>query len=170
MRPLEKGDKVRLLEFFKRLPEEERYYLKENVTSPAVIDGWTSNIDFEHVIPIVALVDRRIVADATLHRTRAPARRQVGELRVAVDPSHREVGLGRRLIRELLDISAALGLTTATFELVGQRQEPAILAAISMGFEKVATLKGRVRDLWVNSQDLVLLESSLKDREVWWNY
>ena len=39
VRPLEPGDKVRLLEFFERIPEEERYYLKENVASAKVIHG-----------------------------------------------------------------------------------------------------------------------------------
>lgn len=31
VRPLEPDEKIRLLEFFERIPEEERYYLKENV-------------------------------------------------------------------------------------------------------------------------------------------
>ena len=33
IRPLAEGDKTALLNFFQRIPEEERYYLKENVTS-----------------------------------------------------------------------------------------------------------------------------------------
>ena len=55
VRPLQAGDKVHLLDFFKRIPEEERFYLKENVTSPEVIQAWTANIDFGRVIPILAL-------------------------------------------------------------------------------------------------------------------
>ena len=39
VRPLDPDDKVRLLEFFERIPEEERYYLKENVASAKVIHG-----------------------------------------------------------------------------------------------------------------------------------
>ncbi len=37
--PLEPGDKIRLLEFFDRVPEEDRYYIKENVASAKVIHG-----------------------------------------------------------------------------------------------------------------------------------
>jgi L-amino acid N-acyltransferase YncA len=170
LRPLEPGDKVSLLKFFEGVPEEERHYLKENVTAPEVVHGWTTKIDFDRVVPIVALAGDEIVGDATLHRSRAMARRHVGELRVVVDPSYRGVGLGRRLIRELLDIAAELGLHNATFELVADREESAIRAAISVGFNQVGVLKERVRDFWGNYQDLVLLELPLKDRELWWRF
>ena len=168
IRPMQAGDKVHLLDFFKRIPEEERFYLKENVTSPEVIQAWTANIDFGRVIPIIALDGDRIVADATLHRSRASARRHVGELRVVVDPDYREVGLGRRLIRELLDTAAELGLHRVTFELVAEREKPAINAARSVGFKLIAVLPERIRDFWGNSQDIVLMDMSLRDRHQWW--
>jgi len=170
LRPLQEDDKARLLKFFERIPESERYYLKENVTSPGVILGWTSNVDFDRVVPIVAVAGDEIIADATLHRSRTPARRHIGELRVVVDPEYRELGLGRRLIRELLDIAAELGLHMATFELVAQRETPAILAAESVGFQVAATLKGRIKDMWGNYQDLVLLELPLQDQQRWWHF
>ena len=110
------------------------------MTAPEVIQGWTGNIDLERVVPIVACVGKNIVGDATLHRSRASARRHVGEVRIVVDPAYREVGLGRRLIRELLDIAADMGLTLATFELVDRREKPAIMAAESVGFREVGTL------------------------------
>ena len=170
LQPLREEDKVRLLHFFQRIPEEERYYLKENVTAPEVIQAWTIQMDWDRVIPIVALDGAEIVADATLHRSRALARRHIGELRVVVDPAYRGVGLGRRLIRELLDVAVELGLHKATFELVAQREEPAIKAAQSVGFKEVAILGERIRDFWGNYQDLLLLELSLKDREGWWRF
>ena len=169
LRPLEAKDKVRLLRFFQRVPEEERYYLKENVTSPEVIHAWTTSMDLERVMPIVAVAGEEIVADATLHRSRAPARRHIGELRVVVDPSYRKAGLGRRLLRELLDIAADLGLHQATFELVLDREDSAILMATGMGFQQIAILKERIRDFWGNYQDLVLLEIPLGDRKLWWS-
>ena len=71
LRPLEEGDKVALLDFFKRIPEEDRHYLKEAVTSPQVILDWTANVDYNRVIPIVAVAGSEIVADATLHLSRS---------------------------------------------------------------------------------------------------
>ncbi len=163
LRPVEENDTRKLLEFFRKIPEEERYYLKENVASPDVVQGWTSGLDFGRVIPIVALSGDKIVADATLHRSRAMARRHVGELRIVVDPDYRQVGLGRRLLRELLDIAASLELCTVTFELVDHGEERAIAAAKSLGFQVCATLQDRIRDFRGDHRDLVLLELSLND-------
>jgi L-amino acid N-acyltransferase YncA len=168
IRPLAEADKTALLNFFQRIPEEERYYLKENVTAPAVIQEWTSNIDCQRVFPIVALHEDEIIADATLHLRRARARQHIGEIRVVVEPGYREVGLGGRLIRELLDVAAGLGLHKVVFELVADQDEPAILAAGSAGFREVAVLKEHVRDMWGNFQDLVLMELPLKERRFWW--
>jgi RimJ/RimL family protein N-acetyltransferase len=168
VRPLAQADKIALLNFFEGIPEEERFYLKENVASPAVIQSWTSDVDFRRVIPIVAVQGDQIVADATLHRSRAQARQHVGEIRVVVAPAYREIGLGGRLIRELLDIAAGLGLNKAMFELVADHEGPAIAAAASAGFREVAVLKDHVRDIWGNYHDLVLMELSLKERRMWW--
>ncbi|MBC8281135.1 MAG: GNAT family N-acetyltransferase [Chloroflexi bacterium] len=169
VRPLEPDDKIPLLEFFERIPEEERYYLKENVASAKVIQGWTANMDFSKVIPIVAVSGNAIVADATLHLNRAPARHHLGEVRVVVDPAYREVGLGGRLIREILDIAASLGLVKVMFELVAQREKEAVCAAERVGFKEVAVLEDRVRDFWGNYQDVIMLEIPVANRERWWN-
>ena len=166
LRPLLAEDGGRLLDFFRRIPEEERYYLKENVTSPEVIQAWTSNIDLSRVIPIIAVVADRIIGDATLHRSRAIARCHIGELRIVVDPRYRELGLGRRLIRELLDIAAELELQKVTFQLVDHWERRAIAAAASVGFREVATLKEWVHDFWGDYRDLVIMELHLKDYQV----
>jgi L-amino acid N-acyltransferase YncA len=168
LRPLAAEDKTQLLQFFERVPEEERYYLKENVTAPENIQRWTSDIDLDRVIPILALEGNQIVADATLHRSRSQALRHIGELRIVVDPAYREVGLGRRMIRELLDLAADLGLHKVIFQLVEQREDPAIFAAESVGFVEVANLKEWARDIWGNYQNLVVLEMPVKDHRAWW--
>lgn len=166
IRPLTGEDAPRLLRFFQRIPEEERYYLKEDVVSREVIQTWCSHIDYDRVIPIVALVDDEIVGDATLHRSRALARRHFGELRIVVDPAYREIGLGRRLIGELLDIAVDLGLWGAMFELVSHHENLAIAAAKSMGFQVTALLKERIRDISGDPRDLVIMEQPLWDYQL----
>jgi L-amino acid N-acyltransferase YncA len=166
LRPLAAEDSVPLLNFFRRVPVEERHYLKEDVTSPEVILAWTSNIDPSRVIPIVALVGDEIVADATLHRSRSRARHHIGEIRIVVDPDYREVGLGRRLIRELVDIADELRLQKVVLELEGHWKQPAIIAAGSLGFREAAKIKEWVRDYWGDYQDLVIMELPLTDHQL----
>jgi RimJ/RimL family protein N-acetyltransferase len=166
LRPLVEEDQARLLEFFRRVPEGERYYLKENVASPEVIQDWTSNLDYRRVIPIIALTGDKIVADATLHRSNSRSRQHIGEIRIVVDPNYREVGLGRRLIQELLDIAAMLGLHKVIFELVALREKAAIAAAESVGFREVAVLKEWIQDILGEYQDLVIMEMPLKDYQL----
>ena len=154
LRPLEKDDQIPLLRFFRRVPEADRY-LKENVTDPEVIRDWTTEIDFDRVIPIVAVLGDEIVADASLPQSRSPARCHVGELRIVVDPAYRGRGLAKKMLAELLDIAARLGLDKTIFEAVEKQQEAAIIAAKKMGFTEGTTLEGRIRDLWGEYQDLV---------------
>ncbi len=166
LRPLDKDDKIRLAKFFQRVSEEDRFYLKENVTAPEVIHNWIDNLDYDRVVPIVAVANGNIVADATLHRSRVPARRHVGELRVVVDPDFRSKGLGSRLIHELVDLGRVLELDKLYFELVDRRELGAIHAAVYAGFEEVAALKDRVKDAYGSMQDLVIMEISLKENDM----
>ncbi|HAL47370.1 MAG: GNAT family N-acetyltransferase [SAR202 cluster bacterium] len=167
IRPLTPDDKVELMRFFTRVPEEDRFYLHDNVTAPETIRAFTDHIDIERTIPIVAVQDDgRIVADSTLHRSRRPALRHTGELRAVVDPEYRGRGLGSRLIHELVELGRGLGLRSLIFELVDLREQRAIQAAASAGFQEVAVLNSRVMDMYGSLQDLIVLELSLTDDEI----
>lgn len=126
IRPLQPNDKSELLSFFQRVPEEDRFYLNSDVAAPEVISEFTDRIDLSQTIPLVAEAEDRILADATLHRSRRAARRHVGELRVVVDPDYRGRGLGVRLIHELVQLGRDLELHALVFELVSGHQQSAI--------------------------------------------
>lgn len=68
IRPMVPEDRDRLLEFFRRIPEEERFYLKEDVTSARVIQRWADDLDYSRTLPLLAFKGERVVADATLHQ------------------------------------------------------------------------------------------------------
>ena len=161
LRTLKPGDKDALLSFFLRVPEEDRFYLNSDVASPEVIAEFTERIDLDQAIPLVAVTGDRILADATLHRSRRAARRHVGEVRVVVEPEYRRRGLGVRLIHELIQVGRDLDLHSLVFELVTGHQQDAINAAQGAGFEEVAVLRGRVLDIHGSPQDLIVLERTL---------
>ena len=164
LRPLRKDDKVALVQFFQRLPAEDRFYLKDNVTSPEVVREWSERMDFERAIPIVAEAEGKIIGDATLHRNKSAARRHIGEIRVSVDADYRGRGLGTRLIQELIDLAEGLSLDGLVFELVGRRESAAIGAARRAGFVEATVLPKRVRDMYGDLQDLVIMDLSLSGR------
>ena len=166
IRPLTPDDKAELRRFFLRVPEEDRYYLNNNVTAPEVIREFTDGIDMERVIPLVVEVEGHIVADATLHRSRRAGRRHVGELRIVVDPDYRGRGLGSRLTHELIELGRSLGLRRLVFELVNRREQMAIHTAAQAGFEEGAVLKDRILDMYGSLQDMVIMELSLDDPEL----
>ena len=170
IRPLQSDDAPELLEFFRRVPEEDRFYLKEEVTSPEVIDRWAKHIDYNRVLPLVALIGGEIVADATLHRSRSKAQRHMGEIRVVVDPRYRNQGLGTLMTREIIDVAYDNALESVVFELVEGKQDDAIKVAERLGFAKVAALPGFFKDLQGKDRKLVVMELPLGDWLEWWAF
>jgi GNAT superfamily N-acetyltransferase len=161
VKALEDGDEEALLEFFLRIPEEERFFLKEDVTAPDVVQRWVMERDFRRALALLALDGPRIVADAVLIRRRGTSRSHIGEIRVVVAPEYRDHGLGTALIRELCDIADDAGLEKVMFELVADREQEAIRAAEWLGFLRVASIEGGAVDPLGHHHDVVLMAMPL---------
>ena len=163
IQPMLPTDGEALLDFFRRIPEEDRFYLKEDVTSPKVIERWAASLDYSRALPLLAIMDDKIVGDATLHHRRAGARQHIGEVRIVVDPAYRNRGVGRGLLYKLIDIAGDKGLKKLVFEVVAEREEPARHTAQLLGFVPIAALAGHVRDSAGNSHDLIIMERPIMD-------
>ncbi len=161
IRPLQPEDENALLEFFLGIPEDERFFLKEDVTSPAAIAEWIGHLDYRRALPLLAYADGEVVADAVLIRRRGNARSHVGEIRLVVAPAWRNRGLGTALIRELCDIADNAGLETVLFEVVEDRAKEALKAAEWLGFLRIATIEGAARDQQGRLHDIILLTMPL---------
>ncbi len=169
-RPMTSEDEAGLLDFFLTIPDSERYYLKEDVTSPQVISRWVRSLDYARVLPILALDGESIVGDATLHRLRSGAQRHMGEVRVVVKPSHRSKGVGTALIKELILIAKDAGLEKLVIELVEDEQQMAMQAMSALGFVRLATLPDYVRDVQGKRHDVVLMELPLEKWGDLWEF
>lgn len=164
LRPMNATDESGLLEFFRRIPVQERQLFREDVTRISVIQGWIRNLDYLRILPLLALSGPRIVADATLHRDTGGWSRHVGRVRLSLDPEFRAQGLERLLLQEFLNLSQELGVAVLAGEVLDVQKEKAALFE-EMGFECVATLpqyaidlSGRVHDIRVFAQTLHLPE------------
>ena len=160
IRPVERADAHELLEFFMRIPKDDSFYLNESVI-PEVIVDWVHHIHFDEAFRVVAGVDHRIVADGTLYRHRGGGPRHIGEIRVVVDPSYRNEGIGSLIIRELIDAAYDDGFERVIFQLVGGKQDNGINLAERLGFTRAETRPDFVKDLDGNPQDVVVMELPL---------
>ncbi len=163
VRPLEKRDRENLALFFTHIPERELRFLKDDVTNRRVIDQWIDNLDYERVLPLVADLDGRIIADASLHRRKEGWRRHLGGVRVVVDPEFRHKGLAAGLLVELMDIAQAEGLERLYTELPADNR-PAIDLFEGRGFTEVARFKRTLLDRGGKYHDLVVLHVELSKK------
>ncbi len=157
LRMLQPGDGDALLQFFLGVPEEERFFLKDDVTSPAVIKRWMEGMDYSRALPLAAFAEGRMVAEAVLVRHRGNARSHVGEVRVTVAPDYRNRGLGSILIRELCDIADDAGLDKVLFEVVADEEQEAVKAAGWLGFIRAGVIEGGARDQSGRLHDVYLM-------------
>jgi GNAT superfamily N-acetyltransferase len=167
---LKPGDADSLLEFFLGIPDEDRYYLKDDVTSRDLIQQWTQHMDFYRALPLVALDSDQIIAEGVLVRRRGNARSHIAEIRVTVTPEWRNRGLGSALIRELCDIAWDAELDAVLLEVVEGCESAAIEATNAMGFVQVGRIEGGARDQAGHLHDIVLLAMPLGKYYEWSKY
>jgi GNAT superfamily N-acetyltransferase len=123
LRPLVGRDEPELVQLFINIPYEDLRNLHDNVSDPVIVRRWCRNINYDRMLPIVAELEGKIVADATLKRHAAGPTRGVGRFRAYVHPEYRRRGLGAVLLREILDLARAMGMRQLAVDLYqGQRE------------------------------------------------
>lgn len=160
LRPMVKEDEQKLLEFFLGLPEEDRLFLKNDVTDPKVIESWAQKLNYEHVIPILAELDDRIIGDATLHKRTTDQSPNVGEIRIVTDRSVRRRGLGTLLAKEIFYLALSLKMNRLVAEVV-ENQYAVIKVFESVGFQKEKILENRAIDLHGKKHNLVIMTADV---------
>lgn len=166
VRPMIPDDADALLEFFRGISKEERFYLKDDVPSPRVIGQWISQLDYWRVLPLVVTIDARVIADATLHHGRAGARRHTGEVRVLVHPDYADQDVAGIVLGDLIRIASTRGLEKLVFEVVAGIEESARSMAETVGFIPAGSLRDHVKDIDGTPHDLVILELDVAGAQV----
>lgn len=161
LRPLRQDDERLFHRFFLSVPEAERMFIKHRVTDPEVIRDWCQDIDLGRNFPLLALVDGRIIADATLHQQLGGWKRHIGRVSVLVLPEYRGRGLARALVNEIMQLSRNLGMERIEAEFIGE-QEAAIKMFALLGFSNLLRLDDYVKDMQAISHDYVLMGANLK--------
>ena len=150
------ADREAILKFARALPQEDLLFLRVDITDPVVVDDWIQNVADGLSTTLLACDEHGIVGYATVHRTRAPWTRRVGELRVNVGGGYRARGLGRTLTSQIFDLARGLGLRKLMANMT--TDQPGSQAAFRrLGFIPEALLADYVEDRNGRSRDLVMM-------------
>jgi GNAT superfamily N-acetyltransferase len=161
LRPLRKEDEMDFHEFFLAVPPAERMFIKHRVTEPEVIREWCQNIDLGRNLPLLALMDGKIVGAATLHQQLGGWKRHIGRVSVLVLPQYRGRGLARALVKEIVELARSLSLERVEAEFIGD-QDAAIKMFALLGFSNLVRLESYVKDMQAIPHDYILMGLDLK--------
>ena len=174
IRPLSKLDGPALLKFFASVPEDDRLFLKDDVTKKEVIDRWINDLDYDTVLPLIAEKGATILGDATIHFHKYRWQLHMAEIRCVVAREYQQKGIGTALMRELVSFAEQKGVSIIRANMM-DIQKSAQKAFVRLGFKKEAELKdflidkdgkthnlilmvNNVSDLWKQMEDLLILQ------------
>jgi RimJ/RimL family protein N-acetyltransferase len=160
VRPLEPRDGPALQKFFRELPEEDRQYLRDDVTKDEWIGNYLAKVDHDTMESVVAERDGVILGNASLYRTHHGWTKHVAQIRVAVARSAQRHGLGTALARVLVRHAIGLGLEKMVAQVV-DNQVGARRAFEKLGFKEEAVMKAHVKDIFGHKRDLIVLSNDV---------
>ena len=161
IRPMTREDLDRSFAFFKELPEDDRRFLRFDVTRRDLVDRRIREIDAGRVKRLVAVVGGRIVADGALELASAEWEAHVGELRLIVARAYQRKGLGMLMAHELYALAASSKLE----QIVVKMMRPQVAARSifrRLGFREEVVLPEHFKDRSGASQDLILMRCDLE--------
>lgn len=161
LRPMVTEDQDALYTFFKAVPKEDARYLRDDVASKILVEKWAKNLEYTRTLPILALKNGSIIADATLNRRRFGWKWHLGTVRLFVHKDYRKVGLGQLMIEEIADIAYKLELEKLIAE-VPDINISAINAFTKAGFYRVATIPNLVKDRENRPLDVVVMIKDIR--------
>lgn len=138
IRPLTPEDKNALVAFFGAVTSEDERFMRGSVRDPQMIAGWAEHVDYTKVLPMVAMVNDKIIGDATLH-FRTGSERHIADVRIFLGKEYRKCGLGTSILRTMIEVAKKQGLQQLVAKIVAD-QVTTIKAFQHLGFRSQAVL------------------------------
>lgn len=161
IRPMTGDDVERSFAFFQRLPEEDRRYLRVDVTRRENVERRIQTMSAARVKRLVAVVNDDIVADGALELSREEWTAHTGEIRLIVSRDYQRRGLGMLMARELY----LLAISEKLEAIVVRMARPQVAAHSifrRLGFEEEYSIPDHVLDRSGERHDLLLMRCDVE--------
>lgn len=162
LRPMVAGDEKCLLEFYSAVSEEDMRYFRHYVKDSSLIHEWCENLDYDRVLPVLALVKDHAVGSASLHFGDGP-HRHIAEVRLFLAKDFRKRGLGMKMIKALIEIARKQGLSILQAEVIAE-QTKVVKAFEALGFKSQAVLDDYFLFPDGDSRDVVIMTMHLRQK------
>jgi len=162
LRPMLQEDRKHLDELFLAITEEDLHFFRHNVKDSDLLQSWCDDLNYDRVLPLLALVKDRLVGIVTLHFFQG-SRRHVGEIRLFLAKDYRKRGLGIKMSRAIIDLARKHGLKILVGEIIAD-QPKVIKAFEQLGFKIQCTLDDFFMFPDGDTTDVVMVTLSLAPR------
>jgi L-amino acid N-acyltransferase YncA len=161
IRSLTAEDVDKSLAFFQSLSDEERAYLRVDVTDRKMVAQRVNNVGLRNYRRLVAVVDDDIVADGAIELNAHGWEKHIGELRLMVADGFQRKGLGMLMAEELYLLAAEEKVEEIIVKLMAP-QKDARRIFYRLGFREDVIIKDYVKDVRGRKQDLVIMRCNLE--------
>ncbi len=155
-------DLEKLMKFYRSLPEQDRKYLRVDVTDRHVVEQRIKLIKTSNLTRIIALTGNKIIGAGDLELPDEEWRKHHGELRVIVSREYRRKGLGMIMMRELYFIAARKNVKKIIAKFM-RPQTAARKILRKLDFHEETLIPNYVRDRAGKTQDMVIMTCNMKD-------
>jgi len=120
LRLLVPDDRQKLINLFTPVSDDDLRYMRHNVRDAGLVGAWVDQLDYDRVMPLLALVGERAVGNASLHFGSGPARHRA-EIRIFLAKDFRRRGLGSKMIQTLVELARRRNLYLLEAEVTADR-------------------------------------------------
>lgn len=150
------ADRETVLRFVRSLPEEDLYFLINDIRDPSGMDRWIGGLKDQSTTTVLAEANGNLLGYGTVLVGHLRWTRHLGEIRIITAPGQRGKGLGKLLAKEVFAVAHELGLRRIIARLTS-KQSPARYLFQHLGFHIEAVLADCVIDNEGRTQDMVFM-------------
>ncbi len=151
-------------DFLNRLKDDDKLYLKYDVTNIGFVEERVKAIDTGNRISVVAWnKEGKIVGSATIYWTNFGWKSHIGKLRIIVDPNYRNMGLSKYLAQLIFFKAQEIRSLSIIMAETMEEQKAAIHILEELGFKKVASLPNFIVDTKGKKHNLIVMVADLEE-------